>query len=82
MKHDIKNIPIEGCKKDSGWFIYNEGRCWTTWHREIETEREPEQVCKDLVSAGDHPGWTGVEWSRYHSKNGVTVLWSTWDSGD
>ena len=80
MNHDIKNVPVQGSSEDSGWFIHATGRCWTTWHREIKTERDPAEVCKELVSAKDYPGWTGVDWSRYHSKNGTLVVWSTWDS--
>lgn len=78
----IKNLPVKGAKSDTGWIVHAEGNCWTMWHRIIETDAPPHEVMEYLQNNGDHPGWTGVEYSAHNSKDGKLYFHSTWDSGD
>ncbi len=82
MRLHIKNLPVKGAKSDTGWIVEAEGRCYTTWKREIETDAPPHEVMEYLQQNEDYPGWTGVEYSAYKSKEGKLYFHSTYDSGD
>lgn len=80
--YPIKNKPLKGAVDDTGWEVSEKGRAWTTWKREIVSERNPEDLVKEMERNKDFPGWTGVEIHKGWSKPGVPVFVSTWDSSD
>lgn len=82
MRHTIKNIKLDGAESDSGWVVAYEGRCYTTWHRTIASKVPHDILGRTLVEAGDYPGWTGVEYCKHFSNEGLIVFSSTWDSSD
>lgn len=82
VKHQIKNIPIEGAKSDTGWIVESEGRCWTVWRRVIETDLPPSEIIKYLEQNDDYAGLDGVEFSAYKSSEGKLYFRSTLDSSD
>jgi hypothetical protein len=82
MRHSIKNIALTGADSDTGWQVAHEGRCYTTWHRRVESGKSPDALAREMLGAGDYPGWTGVEYSEGLSDGEIHVFVSTWDSGD
>jgi hypothetical protein len=82
MKHSIKNAQVPGATSDTGWVVVYDRRGITEWHRTIATDRNPSEVAGEIHANGDFPGWTGVEVVKHQTKNGITVLSSTWDSSD